>query len=473
MSFIFYDIGMLVLFAIVVSIILYRKRSNIQKEGLSILYRTQWGTNLIEKIGTKYKKTLNVLSYVSISVGWVLMAGMIYMFGKIVWIYLYQQQIVRAIKVPPIMPLVPYIDKVVTGIPPIYFFYFVLILAAIAIPHEFAHGIFMRKNKIKIKSTGFGFFPFFFPVLPLAFVEQEEKSFVKASKFDQMAVLSAGTFANFIFTFIFLGMLVLFFSLAFAPVGVQFDSYSYSLVNKTQITEVNGIVLNDYSIENILGLMEEEGLTVFNVQGFGFVASKEFITSQLSQKNDYLILYHDAPAIRTQLPNIIEEINGKTIKSVKDLSSTLNDFEIGERIILKVYDGVDSHNIDIVLEQNPVYPEKAWMGISFFDKSPKNLVGKLIGIIQFKEDNVYYRPLMGEFSNFIYYLLWWLAVASISVALLNMLPLGGLDGGRFLYLGVWSLTGRENIGKYAYVFATYFFLFLLGVIMFSWARSFF
>ena len=71
-----------------------------------------------------------------------------------------------------------------------------MILAIVAIIHEFAHGIFMRKYKIHIKSTGFGFFPFFLPVFLAAFVEQDEKSMNKASIFQQKAVLAAGTFAK-------------------------------------------------------------------------------------------------------------------------------------------------------------------------------------------------------------------------------------------------------------------------------------
>jgi len=77
-------------------------------------------------------------------------------------------------------------------------YYWILILAVIAITHEFAHGIFMKRYNIKIKSTGFGFFPFFLPVFLAAFVEQDPKSFEKADKIKQMAVLAAGTFANFL-----------------------------------------------------------------------------------------------------------------------------------------------------------------------------------------------------------------------------------------------------------------------------------
>ncbi|HUS51125.1 MAG TPA: hypothetical protein VMZ91_13235, partial [Candidatus Paceibacterota bacterium] len=177
MNFIIYDISLLVLFVMFVSIFLYRKKKNLKKEGLLFLYRTRWGIRLIKRIGEKYKKTLKVLSYVSIGLGYSLMATMLYLFGKIVWIYAFRQDIVRAVKVPPIMPLIPYLPQIfkLDFLPPFYFIYWILIIAVIAIVHEFAHGIFASSNKIKIKNTGFGFFPFFLPIFLAAFVELDEK----------------------------------------------------------------------------------------------------------------------------------------------------------------------------------------------------------------------------------------------------------------------------------------------------------
>ncbi|GAI80863.1 unnamed protein product, partial [marine sediment metagenome] len=112
MNFIIYDISLLILFVIFISIFLYRKKKNLKKEGLLFLYKTSWGIKLINSVGNKYKRTLKTLSYVSIGLGYSLMAGMIYLFGKIVWIYIFNQDVVRAIKIPPIMPLIPYLPQV-------------------------------------------------------------------------------------------------------------------------------------------------------------------------------------------------------------------------------------------------------------------------------------------------------------------------------------------------------------------------
>jgi len=76
-----------------------------------------------------------------------------------------------------------------------------------------------------------------------AFVEQDEKSLEKASNFKQMSILSSGTFANVLTGIFFFAVMWLFFSLAFTPAGVEFDTYTYSLVNVSAITSINGIAL--------------------------------------------------------------------------------------------------------------------------------------------------------------------------------------------------------------------------------------
>src|SRR3989304_10317668 len=196
MAFVIYDIILLVLFIVFISLFLYLKRNNLKREGLLFLYRTSWGIKLINRIGKKYQKTLKVLGYFSIILGYLLMAGMLYLFGKMVWLYAFTD-IATIINVPPIAPLVPYIDKIVDiGLPPFYFTYWIIIIAIIAITHEFSHGIFAIYNRVKIKPTGFGFFPFFLPIFPLAFVELDEKKMAKKSKLSQLAILSGGTFAN-------------------------------------------------------------------------------------------------------------------------------------------------------------------------------------------------------------------------------------------------------------------------------------
>ena len=76
-------------------------------------------------------------------------------------------------------------------------------------------------------------------------------------------------------------------------------------------------------------------------------------------------------------------------------------------------------------------------------------------------------------AKFIYDLLWWLVLISFSVALVNMLPVGIFDGGRFFYLTIFAITKSEKAAAKTYKALTFIFLMLLLVLMIFWAKSFF
>ena len=430
MSFIFYDIIFLVLFIVFFSYFLHSRKKNLKREGLLILYRTTWGIKLIDRIGKKFTKTLYVLSYISITIGYILMVGIIYLIGKIVYIYATRPDIVRAIKIPPLLPLVPYIDKLVPnlGLPSFYFTYFIIVIAIIAITHEMAHGILMRRYNIKIKSTGFAFFPWFLPIIPAAFVEQDEKSMNKSSRFHQMAVLSAGTFANVLTAVLFFLVIFVFFVVAFTPSGVIFDSYPYSIVGISGISMINGVNLENPTYEKILDFSNESGFNKIQVGNKNYVITKNDLEKQ-KEADENLLLYYDAPAINANLENIILKINGEKIKNIEDLQKELSKYSPGDKITLNTLneDGKD-YDREIILGENPEDKNLSWLGVGFFSQERSGGLGKIYSTLSFKDPHVYYKSKLGDIGLFIYDLLWWIILISISVALINMLPVGIFDG---------------------------------------------
>ena len=468
-NFLIYDLVLLGLFILFVSIFLYRNRTNLKKDGLLYLYRTQWGTKLIERVGKKYRKTLKVLSYVCIWTGYILMGWMVWFFGKLVWVYAKFPDVVRDIGIPPIMPLVPYIDKIVPSetlqLPAFYFIYWVVILAIIAIPHEFAHGIFMRRYGVKIKSTGFGFFPFFLPIFLAAFVEQDEKSLNSSSKFQQKAILAAGTFANLVTAILAFIIMALFFSLSFSPAGASFSDYAYANVPLAGITMVNNVSVNNVSVERMAELLDDEeneivagNYTFSNIKG-------------PTRDPNILQLYFDAPAINSRLGKNIIEINGIKILDSEVLRKELAKYSPGDELEFKTINKEEETTTNIVLSEYPTSPEDPWLGIVFENNQRKGSIGKVINALSFKDSSTYYEAKYG-LAEFIYDFLWWLALISFSVALINMLPMGIFDGGRFFYLTMWQLTGSEKAGKKLFKGITYFLLFLLLLLMVFWATSF-
>ncbi len=471
--FTYIDLGFLAFFLVFFATFLYTHKKNLKKEGLMFLYRTSWGVKLIETVGRKYKRTLKTLSYVSIAVGYLLTIGVLYLVYTIIKIYLFNPLVVRAIKIPPILPLVPYLPQVfkLSFLPPFYFTYWIVILAVIAIPHEFFHGIFMRRYNIKIKTTGFAFFPWFFPIFPAAFVEQDEKSFMKAKKFDQMASLSAGTFANVLTAIVVFFILWGFFAAAFSPAGVIFDSYATVPVNVAGITAINGTIVQTVNYTNMVSLVNSNGLTNLTYEGQNYIVTKSMLENQVGN-NGTIVAYFSAPAVENNLESTITKFNGVEVKNIDQLSEQILRYSPGQTVNVTTETENGSITRSIMLGSRPDNSSLAWLGIGFYNSNSDSIVGKVEQAVSFKKPHVYYAPELGSFGIFIYNLLWWTVLICISVALINMLPMGIFDGGRFFYLTVLGITKNEKVAQRSYRVMTWFFLFVLLLLMIAWALAF-
>jgi membrane-associated protease RseP (regulator of RpoE activity) len=469
MNFTFLDIGLLVLFAIAIGIFLFKNRKNLKKEGFLLLCKTKWGINLINKTAKKYPKTLRFLSYVSIILGYLLMLGMIYLFIRVVWIYIFHTEVVKIVKIPPIAPLIPYLPQIfkLNFLPPFYFIYWIIILAVIAISHEFFHGIFASLYQVKIKKTGFGFFPFFLPIFLAAFVELDEKQMQKKSNFSQRAVLSAGTFANILVAGLILILIFIFYPLSFHAGGIVFDDYVYNIVNVSSVTLLNGISLNNPSYNQISEIMNKSGENIFVADNLSYYGYKG-----ATKDKTQIALYYDTPAIKENIYGPIIAINEFKVNSIKSFEKELSKYKIGDEIIVATKINGEQKNYKIVLKENPLKPNSAWMGVTFFNQQ-KSFVSKFFSFFSsYKEPHIYYEPKY-SFAVFIYDLLWWLVLISFSVALVNMLPMGIFDGGRFFYLTVLLFTKSEKIAKKSFKIITAVFLALLFLIMIFWFKGLF
>ncbi|MBI2451857.1 site-2 protease family protein [Candidatus Pacearchaeota archaeon] len=464
-GFVLYDLGFMALFILAVILFLSTRKKNLQRQGVLYLYRTKIGINFINKFSKKFEKILRPLRYVIILSGMILMVSMIWLMIKSTYLYL-KFPIARVIKAPPIAPIIPYFPKIFgleSFFPPLYFTYFVIILAIVIITHEFAHGIFAKLENFKIHSTGFAFLG---PILG-AFVEPDEKQMAKAKKFPQMSVLAAGTFANIIMTIIFGLILLLFFSSFFVPAGVKFNSYAIAQINTSDV-----IVIGNSTIA-------PEKYVEIKAYDRTFFAEKDTLKNSLENNLPNVFVYYDSPAFREQIRGAITEIDGEKVTSMKSLSEVLQDYRPGDKVNVKT--AILDPGQGTVAERKEYEVElgnndgKAFLGVGFLPVGSNGFLGKLYDKIFAKVKNpfVHYDSNIGGFGWFIYYLLWWIVFINFAVALFNMLPLGILDGGRFFYLAIWAITGKENIGKKAFAGATWFILGLLLLMMIKWAFTVF
>jgi len=426
-----------------------------------ILYRTKLGIRIIDYLAKKHKKIIKSFEYVVIFVGYALMLGMLYLLFHLMYIFSRFPEFIRAVKIPPLMPLIPYIPRIfkIDFLPPFYFTYWIIVLAIAAISHEFCHGIFSKVNNVKIKSTGFAFLgPF-----SGAFVEPDEAKVKKLRIKNQLAILSAGTFANVLMTFLFFIIMWLFFISFFAPAGVVFNTYAFSVVNTSQIKPTG---------ENLfVGFDGGLNLTKVLVNGKDYYVEKKY----LELGEDTLIAYEDTPALRAGLRGVITEFNEKKIRTNRDLKRELLNRKPGDVIKIKTLFNNSIKEYEIKLAEKPDNKSQAYLGIALIRTDGLSLLAKLKSkILFFKDPNTYYKPkFAGDLIIFIYNLIWWIIFINFSVALVNMLPLGIFDGGRVFFLSVLAITKSKKIARKAYKFSTYFLLFIFLLLMYLWFISFF
>lgn len=459
MSVIYYDLILLGIFIVLATIFYIRKRKNFTREGIFLLYKTSWGVKFIDLFAKKFERILKPLRYVVITSGGILTISIIWLIAKTTHIYL-TTPFSTVIRAPPVAPIIPYFPSLFgldSFFPQLYFSYFLIALIIIATVHEFSHGIFTRLEKLKVKSTGFGFLG----PIPVAFVEPDEKEMAKAKKFPQMSILAAGTFANIIATVFFGVLLAIFFAATFSPAGIHFQTYATTTLNTNQITQIENSTLENYN-----------KITSGNKTYF---IPSEFVPN--IQELEQIPVYENTPALQAQLQGAIVEIQGEKITNMDELQDSLSQLSPKQEIQIKTAIFKEGYTPTEFKEYTIELAEKdnnAYLGIQLFPETQTtNPIDWFYAKTIIQQKTTYYDSTLGEFGWFIYYLLWWIVLINFLVALFNMLPLGVLDGGRFFYLGISGITKSEKIGKTAYKIITWLIILVLVALMLKWAAGFF
>lgn len=455
MSFVFYDISFLVIASIIGLIFLYKRKKNLSREmGIFYLYRTQLGVRFIERFSKKHSKALNSLKYVIIGVGYILMAFIIYTFARTAYIYVRYPLITELFDSPPVFPVVPYFPTlfgVENIFPPFYFTYFLVAFIIVATFHEFAHGIYAKLYKVNIKSTGVVFLG---PLLAGAFVEQDEKQMEKAKKSDQLAILAAGVFANTILTILFFLIWWLLFSVTFVPAGATFTTYSNSIIDISSIEKVGGKEVGEGLIDSIDNAEpeltiedgEEINLIRLTANGTDYYFEAEALKQQLELEAEKVLVYNDFPAINQGVKGAIIEINGQEVKTYNDIVEIMPNFQPGDEINIKTEYEEEILEYNVILAEDPETEGRAVIGIG----------NDLLSSMQIEERFAFFRT---QFTNykfksdilyFLYYMVFWVFLLNLAVAIFNMLPLLIFDGGRFFYLTILGITKSEKAAKKAY-----------------------
>ena len=246
---------------ILILILLNRKKLDIQKIFFPIyfvLYKTKIGLGLMDKIAKRFPRFISFLEFIIIPVSYLGMGIMLYFLAIGMYGFFFKGQ------PSPVRLLLPGIET--PGLPKLSFLHWIIAIFILASVHEFAHGVLARLNKIKLNSSGFAVLSILIPIIPAAFVEPDEKELSSKSKRAQLAVLGAGSFANFLtavlFFFIFSFLIVPFTDnmLEYSGVTVTgaragFPAESYGLSIGEKILEVDGVTVRD--VNHFISLMDK------------------------------------------------------------------------------------------------------------------------------------------------------------------------------------------------------------------------
>ncbi len=460
-GFMFWDLTFFSVFTLALTIFLIVNRKKIGREGPIFLYRTKIGLKVIDWISKKFEKPLKLMSYVIIGLGYVFMAIMIYLLIKLVLVFM-RPEYVQAIKIPPLMPFIPYLPQMfkIDWLPPLYFTYWIVITAVIAFVHEGFHGIYARLYNIKIKSTGFGFLG----PIPTFFVEPDEKQIQKSKKFNQLAILSAGVFGNMLAALIFFLILILFFTLAYAPAGASFNTYAYSSIPITVLA--NATIYSGLNLQ-----LDGINMTEISLDDRHYFVWTTHIQNFKNYTEGYIYAYQDYPAIHAKLQGAISKVNSISVVNHEGLKLQLDKLIPGATVSIETKNKTGSQNYTLKLGADYSNESRAVLGIGVLRPEVSGIKGAVYKIMTlFKNPAIYYEPKFNfALAEFLYYLIWWIVLVNIGTALFNILPVAIADGGRFWYLTIWAITKSEKIARRAFKISSGIILAVFLFLMVLWA----
>jgi len=251
------------------------------------------------------------------------------------------------------------------------FWYGILALGILMVFHEFSHGIAARTEKIRVRTSGL----LLALIIPGAFVEPDQKEFEKARRISRMRVAVAGSFANFVTAGV---SIILIFALL-QNFTVPQGAVVFGVINGTPASEIKEVIV-------------VKGINGEKVSGFDDINRSVALV-----KPDDVVSF------------TIVELDGDYATKDMEINLTAaarkDDPSKGYLGIPK--DGVASITAGTVLYALPLQP---------------------IALVQMAS------PKFFEYNGTIlfWYLVFslkWIAFMNFAIGIVNLLPVGGLDGG--------------------------------------------
>lgn len=349
---------------------------------------------------------------------------------------------------------------------------FIVILLVLVIVHEFGHFWTAKKFGIRVDEFGFGFPPKLFGVkrgeteytfnaLPIGgFVKifgenpdedsingpDAKRSFVNKPRWQQAIVLFAGVFANFLLAWIL-------FSFAFfsgMPTSVRSEMRDY-IVGGTNLVVIS--VLPDSPAE-LAGLSSGDKILAVS-------SEKEKLETITAESFSNFVSSHGGESLNITYAN-------------------KNNEEKNIEIIPKIKEGESKALIGISMDEIGVV--KFPLGRAFYEGFKMNffvIKSTAVGLYQFIAQSVQGKAnfdtvagpvgmagIVGDAYKFGFaYLVSFMAILSVNLGVLNLVPFPALDGGRLLFLLIEKIKGSRLSPKFANTANAIGFFMLIGLMV--------
>ena len=182
---------MIVFFATLV-IVIYHDRKNLEFQKILIIKRTDRGKKLLDNVASWNPSFWNALSTLFVIIAFAFMLYGIYILSLST--YFVVKRIITRPAIQLILPVAQSQPVNGVGFIGVPFWFWILAFPFVLIPHEFAHGVISRANKVRIENVGL----IQLLILSGAFVEPNEKDLKKSNLITKLRIFAAGSVSNIV-----------------------------------------------------------------------------------------------------------------------------------------------------------------------------------------------------------------------------------------------------------------------------------